>query len=134
MGFFNAIDTDKDGEIDRKDFCEYYNKQLGKIIEDPRGQLYALERVVNEIRASRGLVTLPSRRSTEIGLVYEKGEKIKMWSASKKDWVDAIVSEAFDSDCFCEGYAVMAGSYKVKTRKTVKWIAPGQVADLMKKA
>eukprot|EP00401_Gymnodinium_catenatum_P077974 CAMPEP_0117590554 /NCGR_PEP_ID=MMETSP0784-20121206/71040_1 /TAXON_ID=39447 /ORGANISM="" /LENGTH=341 /DNA_ID=CAMNT_0005392175 /DNA_START=134 /DNA_END=1155 /DNA_ORIENTATION=- len=119
---FNEIDSKMDGQIDREEFCSYYTTYLKKVHSDPRGQLYILERLVNEVRAARGMEPLQAlRRKPE--LAYVKGEEIKLWSRTAKGWVSARVVEAFDHECYVGGYAVKAGSYKVSTGTTMKWIA-----------
>merc|ERR1712203_503445 len=51
---FQDMDRKNDGRIDRIEFCSYYDRHLLQVHEDPRGQLYVLERLVEEVRKSLG--------------------------------------------------------------------------------
>lgn len=127
---FKAIDKNRDGKIDRQDFCYYYNKSLQKLHEDPRGQLYILQRLVDEVQTARQSKGPQQAR----GIKYSKGESIKLWSKSKQRWEDATVVAAYDADCFVDSYAVKSGTYKVETKSGKKWIPPEDVPNQMKKS
>eukprot|EP00928_Gymnodinium_smaydae_P028600 TRINITY_DN21771_c0_g1_i5.p1 TRINITY_DN21771_c0_g1~~TRINITY_DN21771_c0_g1_i5.p1 ORF type:complete len:499 (-),score=79.98 TRINITY_DN21771_c0_g1_i5:269-1765(-) len=60
---FAKIDANGDGKIDRPEFCKFYRKHLAKLHDDPRGQLFALERLVSEVRKSTETSAEQPRRS-----------------------------------------------------------------------
>eukprot|EP00928_Gymnodinium_smaydae_P009676 TRINITY_DN13621_c0_g4_i1.p1 TRINITY_DN13621_c0_g4~~TRINITY_DN13621_c0_g4_i1.p1 ORF type:complete len:514 (-),score=107.71 TRINITY_DN13621_c0_g4_i1:43-1584(-) len=130
---FRKIDANQDGKIDRREFCDFYKEQLHHFHDDPRGQLYILQRFVEDLRASRGDLNTRSGTNPRRVVEYVAGERIKVWSKSSNVWVDGKVSKVFKQDTFCEGYAVRAGSYKVSTASGYKWISAHEVSEQMKK-
>mmetsp|Transcript_48765 Transcript_48765/g.136448 ORF Transcript_48765/g.136448 Transcript_48765/m.136448 type:complete len:535 (-) Transcript_48765:90-1694(-) len=74
-----------------------------------------------------------AKEETAVVLAYAEGDKVQVWSNTKKAWTDAKVVDAFDRTCFTEGYAVPAGSYKVSSAAGVKWVMPEQVAATLRR-
>ena len=64
---------------------------------------------------------------------FERGEKIQVWSESRKDWLLGVVQEIFLIDTKTEGFDVPAGSLKVLSQTGVKWILPGDRQRMVRK-
>eukprot|EP00928_Gymnodinium_smaydae_P008369 TRINITY_DN13049_c0_g1_i1.p1 TRINITY_DN13049_c0_g1~~TRINITY_DN13049_c0_g1_i1.p1 ORF type:complete len:513 (+),score=130.33 TRINITY_DN13049_c0_g1_i1:161-1699(+) len=73
-----------------------------------------------------------SRAATRKPVPYVKGERVQVWSNSKKQWLDGSVEDIFETDTFAQGYAVRAGTFKVVSPAGMKWITPDQASEVRK--
>jgi len=64
---------------------------------------------------------------------YAKGDRVQVYSNSKKEWLDGRIEEAFEVACEAEGYSVPAGTLKVSTAQAIKWIRPGQASEALRR-
>jgi len=62
------------------------------------------------------------------------GEKVQVWSNSRKAWLDAVVLEVFTKSSVADGFQVPAGTVKVISSAGQKWIQPAEVGTMLRGA
>lgn len=87
---------------------------------------------------SAGMCPPQSRTETlkEIRPMWQRGEHVEVWSASRKCWFEGIVIESctVDTISVVDGRNIPAGSYLVQySEDTIKWIWPNQVHEVLRK-
>lgn len=65
---------------------------------------------------------------------FTAGERVEVWSESRKCWLEAKVEAVFLALTHTEGYDVPAGSIKVVSLAGVKWVLPENVDRVLRKA
>lgn len=110
---------------------------IGAFEEDCFFEGYAIKAGAIKVRSIMGTKFVSADRVKDVvrkRLAYAKGEKVQLWSASKKQWLDGKVVEAFDDDSFtAEGHAVKRGTLKVAFSTGSKWVKPDEVEQSIRK-
>lgn len=65
---------------------------------------------------------------------YRVGDRVHIWSNSRKAWFDGVVEAVFLKDTHAEGYNVPAGTVKVTFSRDVKWVMPTEVRTTLRRA
>eukprot|EP00929_Paragymnodinium_shiwhaense_P031217 TRINITY_DN17543_c0_g2_i1.p1 TRINITY_DN17543_c0_g2~~TRINITY_DN17543_c0_g2_i1.p1 ORF type:complete len:628 (+),score=129.23 TRINITY_DN17543_c0_g2_i1:141-2024(+) len=72
--------------------------------------------------------------SAAVALPFAQGERVQVWSASRRSWLDGTILEAYVRRTTTEeGYCVDPGTVMVVFGGNRKWILPHQVHDLLRK-
>eukprot|EP00928_Gymnodinium_smaydae_P055769 TRINITY_DN3924_c0_g1_i1.p1 TRINITY_DN3924_c0_g1~~TRINITY_DN3924_c0_g1_i1.p1 ORF type:complete len:406 (+),score=95.57 TRINITY_DN3924_c0_g1_i1:122-1339(+) len=58
---------------------------------------------------------------------FARGDRIEVWSNTAGAWLDGIVQEVFATACKADGYAVPAGTVRVRSAAGVKWVMAEQI-------
>jgi len=77
------------------------------------------------------LFTMP-REDNTIERKYLKGERVKVWSSSKKKWLEGIIKNIFHSKGSWDNYAIPAGVIQVESDIGVKFIRAESMNELRK--
>lgn len=64
---------------------------------------------------------------------YKPGDRVKVWSNGKQEFLRGEVQAVVQNDGIFEGYSVSAGTVKVMSEAGVKWILPENVLVHLKK-
>mmetsp|Transcript_95339 Transcript_95339/g.199437 ORF Transcript_95339/g.199437 Transcript_95339/m.199437 type:complete len:567 (-) Transcript_95339:146-1846(-) len=64
---------------------------------------------------------------------YATGDRVQVYSNSKKEWLNAVVLEAFETRREADGYSVPVGTLKVSSMAGIKWIRQDQVVSTVRK-
>lgn len=87
-----------------------------------------------ECERSAGSRVAASASPPRLSVPFRKGDKIKVWSNSKKAWIDGIVEEVFDTAGFYGDYAVTAGTVKVRFPGGEKFVRLVEFGKVLRRA
>ncbi|CAK0873418.1 unnamed protein product [Prorocentrum cordatum] len=68
------------------------------------------------------------------GAPFARGDRLQVWSESRRAWLDATVLEAFAAESTVDGFAVPAGALKVRSAAGDKWVMPADAGRLLRQA
>merc|ERR1712217_428103 len=63
---------------------------------------------------------------------YLKGQKVRLWSDTKHEWMEGIVKNVFTASGSWDNFAVPTGVVQVESKFGVKFITPEQMSCLQR--
>jgi len=72
--------------------------------------------------------------TTSLQAKYSKGDKVHVWSNTKKTWLEGIVEEVFTEGGTFKDYSIPAGVIKVEFDAGMKFILPENQDTMVRRA
>lgn len=98
---------------------------------------FVSEDVINVTQESINMPPLPAPMlPPELSMTlpkYSKGDKVEVWSDSKKKWFPATVQKIFSGQELWDKYMVPAGAIQVESPAGLKFVRPDQTNVLLRK-
>jgi len=109
--------------------CGLSNDERGAA---PLGSGTASERFAHS-QVSFAATSDTSKATSDHEATFKKGDKIQVWSNSKRTWFDGVVEETYSIEGIVDGFPVQNGTVKVSCIAGLKYVQPDQVENLLRR-